>query len=660
MDIAILGNPNTGKTSLFNQLTHSYEYVGNWSGVTVEKKVGKLRAATGNLIDLPGLYTLSPLTKDEKVASTFLLEGKFDGMINIIDSSQLERNLHLTVQLLEYGKPMMIGLNMMDVAKRNGLAIHIHQLSQQLGVPIKPMIARKGKGCEQLDAEKMKAPSFHLQYDDIIEEAIQQCESQMPAKMKHTRWIALQYLEGNEVVQQYLQQYVSLTWLEAWMKDTEKNVKIKHNIALNKLIYRTRETYIEELLKENMITSLLKHKASSETIDRVVTNRILGIPIFLFVMYVMFQFTFDWLGVPISDLVDGLISGPVTSGVEAGLQWIGANAFFQSLFIDGIIAGVGGVLVFVPQIFILFLFISFIEDSGYMARVAMVMDRLLEKFGLNGKAFIPMIIGFGCNVPGIMASRSMEQEQERHLTTMLTPFMSCSARLAVYSLFTAIFFTSHQALIVLSLYVMGIVVALIVAKILSITKYKNEKSLFVIELPPYRIPYAKTLYRSTWEKGKGFVRKAGTIILAGTIVIWLLSYVGPQGFHVPIQESFMAYVGKSIAPLLSPLGFDTWQAGAALITGFLAKEMVVSTLYVLYLVPNTEALHVVIGQQYTALQSYSFMVFFLLYVPCLATVATLKNELPNTRSMLFSIALSFAIAYVLALCVYQIGRLLGF
>ncbi|CJA32747.1 ferrous iron transport protein B [Streptococcus pneumoniae] len=429
--------------------------------------------------------------------------------------------------------------------------------------------------------------------------------------------------------------------------------------TLEEHIYKTREAYIEKLK-----TNVMKHEKEgkipfSEKIDRLITHKILGLPIFLAVMFFIFQVTFTWIGTPLSDMLDEFFGGQLTDWVTAGLTSIGASDFIQALVTEGIIAGVGAVLVFVPQIFALFFFISLLEDSGYMARIAVVMDRIMEFFGLNGKAFIPMIIGFGCNVPGIMAARTIEQEKERLLTILVTPFMSCSARLPVYALFAGVFFPHSQATVVFSLYVAGIVLALLVTKIMSLTILKAEKSIFVIELPPYRVPQAKTLWLSTWEKGKGFVRKAGTFIFGGSVVIWLLNYAGPSGFGVDMGDSYLAMIGGFIAPLFAPLGFGTWQAAASLLTGFLAKEVVVSTMAIIYAVKE-DVLGNVMGAHYTALSAYAFMFFILLYVPCLATVAVIKRETGSAKWTIFSVVYPLVVAYVLTLIIYQVGSLLGF
>ncbi|MFJ8351890.1 ferrous iron transport protein B [Bacillus paramycoides] len=659
--VALLGNPNTGKTSLFNALTGSYEYVGNWSGVTVEKKVGKLKGKQGTLIDLPGVYDLNPVSRDEGVVTNFLLTDEFHHMLNIVDSSQFERNMHLTLQLLEFGKPVSIGLNMIDVAKQRGIVINVKRLSEILGVTVVPVVARSGKGCEELlatlheEKQKEKKPfviSYGVQMDEGIGEVITLLET---ANYEHPRWLALQFLSNNEVVEKEMKALPIYKELIA----IRSRLEGKLDCTLEEHIYKTREAYIEKL-KTNVIQHEKEGKIPfSETIDKLITHKILGLPIFLAVMFFIFQVTFTWIGTPLSDMLDGFFGGQLTDWVTAGLASVGASDFIQALVTEGIIAGVGAVLVFVPQIFALFFFISLLEDSGYMARIAVVMDRIMEFFGLNGKAFIPMIIGFGCNVPGIMAARTIEQEKERLLTILVTPFMSCSARLPVYALFAGVFFPHSQATVVFSLYVAGIVLALLVTKIMSLTILKTEKSIFVIELPPYRVPQVKTLWLSTWEKGKGFVRKAGTFIFGGSVVIWLLNYAGPSGFGVAMGDSFLAVIGGFIAPLFAPLGFGTWQAAASLLTGFLAKEVVVSTMAIIYAVKE-DVLGNVMGAHYTALSAYAFMFFILLYVPCLATVAVIKRETGSVKWTIFSVVYPLVIAYVLTLIIYQVGSLLGF
>lgn len=660
--IALFGNPNTGKTSLFNCLTGSYEYVGNWSGVTVEKKIGVLRQHGVSVVDLPGVYSLQPLSRDEGVATDFLLTEPCSAIVNIVDASQLRRNLHLTVQLLEFGRPVVIALNMVDVAEKRGVKVDAAKLSKYLGVPVIPVIARTGKGTNELvhavlAAKDKPHSSIAVDYGVEVENAIRSIAEQLPDDVPgNKRWVALQFLEGNERIAAYLRGRFDLSPLLAIREETEQAL----GCQAAKHIYETRDRWISETIAATAIEFEQKPLTLTEKIDAVVTNRYVGLPIFLALMYVVFMLTFNWLGTPLADRLDAFFSGPLADGLSRFLDWAGASPFIKALVLDGVVAGVGGVLVFVPQIFILFFFISLLEDSGYMARVAMVMDRVMEAIGLNGKAFIPMIIGFGCNVPGVMAARTIEQPKERLMTILALPFMSCSARLPVYALFAGTFFAREQALVVFSLYVLGIVVALGLVKLFSSTLLKNENSLFVIELPPYRVPQALTLWRSTWEKGKGFIRKAGTFIFGGSVAIWLLTYVGPRGVGVPMDDSLLAAIGGLIAPLLSPLGFGAWQAGAALITGFLAKEVVVSTMNIIYHVHEASGLKKVIAAQFTPLSAFSFMVFVLLYTPCLATVAAIRKETGSWKWTLLSIGISLTVAYMISLLVYQAGKIVGF
>lgn len=666
LNIALISNPNTGKTSLFNNLTGTYQYVGNWSGVTVEKKVGSIKNKKGNLIDLPGVYSLSPLSKDEAVVSNFFVTESFDGMINIVDASQIERNLLLTLQLLEFEKPVIIGLNMTDVAKRRGITINEQRLSEKLGVPVVPVIARSGKGTATINdllTDELKVDaSFTLNYGPIIEESINQIIHLLPANLSiPKRWTAIQLLEGNAEVKKYIGSLGDGAGIDSIIQATNEQIA-DETAATNtsKWIYSVRKAFIEDLIQTSVVTAESENKSLTDKIDKIATHPFLGIPIFLTTMFLMFKLTFDWLGIPLSDILDGFISGSLTTWLTNGLNTVGASDFIKAVVLDGIVAGVGGVLVFVPQIFILFLLISFLEDSGYMARAALVMDRTMEMVGLNGKAFIPMIIGFGCNVPGVMAARTIETPRERMLTILLTPLMSCSARLPVYALFVGAFFAKYQALVVFSLYVLGIVVALTLAKIFSSTILKGEFSMFVVELPPYRMPQGKALLRSTWDKGKGFIKKAGTFIFGGSVLIWLMSYSGPAGFDVPMDDSFLAMIGNVLVPILAPLGFGTWQAGASLITGFLAKEVVVSAMNIIYHVPNADSLQGLLANEFSALSAFSFMVFVLLYVPCLATVATIRKEAGSAKWTWFSVGYALVIAYVLSLVIYQGGKLLGY
>lgn len=661
--VVLAGNPNTGKTSLFNQLTDSYAYVGNWPGVTVEKKTGYLSNQQGILVDLPGVYSLNPLSEDEKVVPHFLLHENFSFILNIVDGSQLARNLYLTIQLLEMEKPLLVAVNMIDVIESQGLQFHPQVLQESLGVPVIPVVARTGIGLDDLKRQisvfchtDTESVPFKLDYQQL-ESYISLISEKLPKDVPVSkRWLSLQFLEGNIAVEEYLTQLMDISSL--------KSIRDRASQTIGKdpeqYIRQIRRTFIDRIVSKTLNKTSTEKASLFQRIDHVVMHPFFSIPVFFLVMFFIFKLTFDWIGGPLSDLLDRGVFIPLSAGLEQLFDSIGITPFIQDLILEGIIPGVGGVLVFVPQIFSLFFFITMIEDSGYMARIAVIMDRLLEKVGLNGKSIIPMIIGFGCNVPAVMAARTIENPRERLITILVTPLMSCSARLPIYTLFAGAFFTDHQATVVFSLYLLGILAALILAKVFSKTLYQGEPSVFVVELPPYRVPHTKTLIRSTWEKGKGFVHKAGTFIFAGSVVIWLLGYAGPNGLGLSIEDSFLALIGNIFAFLFIPLGFGTWESAASLMTGFLAKEVVVSTMNIIYATSDLQSLKGLITQNFTPLQAYSFMVFTLFYVPCIATVAVIRNETGSGRWMWFSILYSFILAYSLSFIVYQGGRLLGF
>ncbi|MEQ6069700.1 ferrous iron transport protein B [Staphylococcus saccharolyticus] len=656
----ILGNPNVGKTSLFNALTGSYEYIGNWSGVTVEKKIGKLKENIGDLVDLPGIYDLSPISKDETVVTDYLMSIPFTGMINIIDACQLKRNLNLTIQLLELNRPMIIGLNMIDVATQRGIKIRHDVLMRKLKVPIFPIVARKAKGTNLLLGElKFLKPQerqlFKINYGLKIEEAIKQMstiiEQHESFPSERLRFIAIQYLLDNVQIYQELNT-ITLEQLEP----IKNGLNNGSDQTIRQQIEAIRNDYIDRLLEGVVEYPEEDKQFFTSKVDRLLLNKYLGIPIFLGIMWLIFQTTFTWVGTPLSDQLDAFFSGPLSDWVKTGMNALHVMLFLQDLITDGIIAGVGSVLVFVPQIVVLFFFISLLEDSGYMARIAVLMDKTMESIGLSGKSFIPMIIGFGCNVPSIMAARSIENEKERLITILIAPFMSCSARLPVYALFVGAFFSAYQSLVVLSLYVLGIIVALLVSTILNKLILKDDQSVFIVELPTYRVPSFKTLWRSTWEKAKGFVKKAGTFIFGGSVVIWTLTYIGPHGVNVKIDQSFMHMIGQGFAHLIAPLGFGSWQAGATLIPGFLAKEVIISSMAILYSSSENGLAHV-IQQQFTPLSAYAFMIFILLYVPCISTVATIRKETSSWKWTLIAVVYPILTAYVLTLVFYQASQL---
>lgn len=664
MRAALFGNPNTGKTSLFNVLCGSYEFVGNWSGVTVEKKVGRLKDHAGSLIDLPGIYSMSPVSKDESVVASFLLDESFTVALNIIDASQLMRNLNLTIDLLEFGHPVIIALNMMDVARHRGIHVDPQRLAEKLSVPVVPIVARTGRGCHVIQdmltgGVKNHHNGFRIDYGLNTEEAISDISSAIDLPADSRRWFAVQFLDGNQAVEAYARRFPQYEKIRSIREKLQTTVQTEHGTTVSGWMRSQRNKFIKTILPEVVQKQETRSHTATDRIDAVVTNKFLGIPIFLGIMYFIFHATFNWIGNPVSDILDGFFAGPLTQWTHDLLLNLGVVPLIRDVILNGIISGIGGVLVFVPQIIVLFFFISWIEDSGYMARVALVMDRVMQMVGLNGKAFIPLVIGFGCNIPGIMAARTIEQPKERLLTVLITPLMSCSARLTVYSLFAGVFFARYQALVVLSLYAMSIVIALLMAKLFSLFM-KTPQSVFVVDLPPYRVPNLRTLVRSTWDKAKGFIKKATTFILGGTVLVWLLSYLGPDGMHVPIEQSFLAIICTAIAPIVAPLGFGSWQAASALITGFLAKESVVSTLGIVYHTAGGISLSESIKQAFTPLEAYSFMVFTLLYVPCLSTVPAIRQETGTGRMTWFAVGYCIVLAYLVTFIVYRTGLLLGF
>ncbi|MFC6253539.1 ferrous iron transport protein B [Secundilactobacillus hailunensis] len=659
--VALLGNPNTGKTTLFNELTDKYAYVGNWTGVTVEKKVGQIRHSNTEVIDLPGVYSLSPITKDESVVTNYLLRDSPDLILNVTNASQLKRNLLLSVEVLELGVPVIITLNMIDDLKRSGHYYDLKTLSTELGCPVRTSNARNKEGLPQLKADLVQNQAdiqpnspLQLNYPIMVSQAIRQAakalttDYQIDAKFAH--WLAIQYINDNKVVRKYaVKNHLKPLLSQQAYYDAQKFAD---------QIFETRLSFIETTLA-NATEQLhsTKHVAMTSKIDKVVTNPILGLPIFVGIFFLMFKFSFDWVGTPLSHQLDKLLSGPISTWANQFLTQVGALPMLRSLIVNGLIAGVGGVLTFIPQIFALFACISILEDSGYMARAALVTDRIMEMIGLNGKAFIPLIIGFGCNVTGIMAARTIEQPKERLITTLITPFMSCSARLPIYSLFVAALFPRHQAVIVLSLYFLGIVVALLMAKFYHVIFRAKENSVFIVELPQYHIPKLSIVWHGTWDKGKGFIKKAGTIIFAGTVLIWLLSNFNAHGYVTQIDHSFAASLGQILLPIFRPIGITTWQPISALLTGVLAKEVISSSMMVLFHTANQGALIGMIGGSFTALSAYALLVFVLLYIPCFATIGTIKSETGSAKWAAYSVVSSLVISYGLAFLIFQIGSL---
>jgi len=676
---ALVGNPNCGKTTLFNEITGSTQYVGNWPGVTIEKKEGKAKKIEGDIkiIDLPGIYSLSPYSMEEIIARDYILNEKPDVVINIVDATNIERNLYLTTQLLELGVNVVVALNMMDAADSKGDKINTEILEAHLKVPVIPITASKGQGVKELLVRAQNvaqtatsagvAPSLNEMHDESIVSRIHEIEKtiipQLNRKIENTRWTALKLLEGDEKVQETLKIPDALL---AEIKGYQKKLEKKYDMDIETIIANSRYQFTTFLTRKAVNK---KEQSSdltvSDKIDKVVTNRILAIPIFLAMMFGIFSITFGTIGSFTIDFVDVLVNETIAGFLSTLLEEAGAAVWLQDLVAGGIIGGVGSFLVFVPQIMILFFFLSILEDTGYMARAAFVMDRLLRKLGLSGKSFIPMLIGFGCSVPAIMSTRTLENEKDRRLTIMLVPFMSCGARLPVYALYTAAFFTANQTMVVFSLYVLGIVIAVLSGFLLKRTLLQGEVAPFVMELPPYRIPTFKGTMIHMWDKGKGFIKKAGTIIFAAAVLIWFLQYYN-FSFQAVVDpgDSMLGTLGKTIAPVFAPLGFGDWKSAVALITGFVAKEAVVSTMGILHGVAEaTEgSIDLITALQafFTPLTAYAFMAFTLLYMPCMAAFATIKREMNSWKWTLITVGFSTGVAWIVAFLIFRVGLLLGF
>lgn len=658
INVACIGNPNCGKTTLFNALTGSRLKVANWPGVTVERFEGETSYEDVDitLIDTPGIYSLTCYTIEEKVTRQCAMDDDIDVIINVVDASSLERNLYLTLQLLELGKPIVIALNMMDIVKERGMEIDMHRLPEMLGnVPVVPVSAAKRTGLDILlhavihhYEEGME--EYILDYPPEIEDKIGKLEVMMQAHYpthSSVRWHAIKLLEDDEEVKQ--EHPISVT-----------NVVDR---SYEKEIIQCKYAYIEKIVGETLFHKNRK-AAATDKVDRLLTHPIWGIPMFLLIMCLVFFLTFT-----VGDALKGIFEeclAWISDAAAEGLDMIGAAGWLKSLIVDGIIAGVGGILTFIPNIFILFLALAILEDSGYMARVAYVMDSVMGKVGLSGKAFLPMILGFGCTVPAIMATRALETEHDRRKTMLVTPFMSCSARLPVYVLFSEMFFPEHPGPVAFSMYVIGMVVAILAALIINrLEKGKINDSL-LIELPEYKRPNARTIRIYVWNKLKDYLSKAGTTIFVASIAIWFILNFGVNGMVENPADSFGAVIGRVLVPVLAPAGLGMWQIGVALLSGVSAKEVVVSSFAVLFGVSNANSpagmaaivdnIHS-INPGFGPLNAYCLMLFCLLYVPCVATVATVKKESGSWRFTLKMIAMQLALAWIASTLVFQIGSL---
>lgn len=583
INVALLGNPNVGKTTLYNALTGSNQYVGNWPGVTVEKKEGFLSKDI-KIVDLPGIYAMDTFSNEEKVSKEFLEDGNVDLILNIVDASNLNRNLYLTTQLKQFGKPIILALNMIDICENKGIIIDYNRLSKELDVEIIPIVAGKNKGIDKIE-ERLKQGNFK--------------------------------------------------------KPLNSN---KFAFSSEKKAYE----FIEKVLESCVSVNKEKKESFTEVLDKFVLHPVLAYPIFLLLMALMFQLTFSWVGQPLSDYLDSSLNNDLIPFARELLS--NASPWFSSLIVDGIIAGVGGILVLLPIILVLFICITVLEDSGYMARVAFMMDKLMRKMGLSGKAFIPMIIGFGCTVPAIMTARTLESEKDRKLTALLVPFMSCNARLPVYTVFAAVFFESHRGLVVSSLYLLGVIVAFLLGILFKNTYFKKDEEPFIIEIPEYKMPKISSIYKQTIDKAMGFMQKASTIIFAMSVVVWFLSNFNLNGMVNQVDDSILAVIGNIIAPIFKPLGFGNWQSAVSLLSGLLAKESVLASMEVIF----AGDLSLILPNYFSNISAYAFLVFILLYTPCISTIGTMQKEY-GTKLTLFSVFFQLVVAWIAAFLVFNFG-----
>ena len=676
INVGFIGNPNCGKTTLFNAFTGANLKVANWPGVTVEKKEGytTYEGEQFKLVDLPGIYSLTSYTMEEKVSRECIMSDEIDVIVDVVDASCLERNLYLTLQLIELGKPVILALNMMDIVEERGMEIDLHRLPEMLGIPAIPVSARKKSGLsvlmhavshhadhavqnplihhhheKQSSHEHNHHSEYAMVYSDTLEDKIDLIMNALEASyptLENPRWHAIKLLEKDETV------------TAAFPFPAMKQII---DCSYEQEIINQKYDFIEEIIQETLVNKSAK-EAFTEKLDHFFTHKFLGLPIFLGIMALVFLLTFtvgDWLKGYFEIFLESF-----SATVASGLTAIHASDMMISLIVDGIISGVGGILTFLPNIFILFLALAFLEDSGYMARVAFVMDDIMGHLGLSGRAFIPLLLGFGCSVPAIMASRALEHRKDRLKTILITPFMSCSARLPIYVLFSQMFFPEHAMLVSYSMYLLGIVVAITTAFILSKFDGSKAEHALLIELPEYKSPNARTIAIYVWEKVKDYLTKAGTVIFVASVILWVLLNFGTSGYVTDISDSFGSVIGKAVVPIFVPLGLGYWQIVVALIAGIAAKEVVVSSCSVLFGVQNittTDGMSAMVttlgALGFGAANAYALMVFCLLYIPCTATIATINREVESKKLTALIIFFQFAVAWVMSFLVYRIGLL---
>ena len=663
MIFALVGNQNCGKTTLFNQLTGSNQHVGNFPGVTVDSKEGVMRGAKGcSVVDLPGIYSLRPYTAEEIVTRDFILNQKPDGIINIVDATNIERNLYLTLQLLEMQIPMVLALNMMDEVRGNGGTIDVQKMSDELGIPVVPIAAAKNEGIEDLVESAVRVAhtrTLPKRVDFCDDGPVHRCihavshliEDHAQAAGMARRFAATKLIEGDEdIISRLLLNQNELEMVEHSIVEMEDEGKLDRNAAIASMRY----DYIERLCSKTVVKCReSREHLRSVRIDRVLTNKYAALPIFVGIMLLIFWLTFDVVGAGLQDLLALGISR-LSTLVDHGLTSYGMNPVVHSLIIDGIFAGVGSVVSFLPIIVVMFFFLSILEDTGYMARVAFVMDKLLRKIGLSGRSFVPMLIGFGCTVPAVMATRTLPSARDRRLTILLTPFMSCSAKIPIYAVFTAAFFPQHAVLTMALLYFGGMVVGVLISLLLNHTVFRGNPVPFVMELPNYRLPTLKSVAMLLWDKARDFLQRAFTVIFVATLAIWFLeSFDLHLNFVTDSSRSLLASIGRILAPVFRPLGFEDWRVTTALITGFTAKEAVVSTLGILT-GAGTEHLSAALSGLFTPLSAVSFLTFTLLYTPCVAAIAAIGRELGGRLRGAVVAVFQCVVAWCVAAGLYQL------
>ena len=670
--IALAGNPNCCKTTLFNALTGSNQFVGNWPGVTVEKKEGKLKGHKDVVLtDLPGIYSLSPYTLEEVVARNYILQEKPDAIINIVDGTNIERNLYLTTQILELGIPVIMAVNMMDIVEKNGDTIHIDKLKKKLGCEVVTISALKGTGITEAANKAVSIAQSHRkvtpvhEFCDKAEEIIGAVENKLTGVVpeEQKRFFAIKLLERDDKIIEQMNTSVNVS---AEIKEMEN----EFDDDTESIITNERYVYISSIIGQ-CVTKARKDKLStSDKIDRIVTNRWLALPIFAVVMFIVYYVSVTTVGAFVTDWTNDVLFGEIIPpAIESGLNAIGCAAWLQGLILDGIVAGVGAVLGFVPQMLVLFAFLAFLESCGYMARVAFIMDRIFRKFGLSGKSFIPMLIGSGCGVPGVMASRTIENDRDRKMTIMTTTFVPCGAKLPIIAMIAGAFF-GNSGWVSTSAYFVGIAAIICSGIILKKTKmFAGDPAPFVMELPAYHWPTVSNILRSMWERGWSFIKKAGTIILLSTIILWFLMSFGWEGGSFgmveELNESILSKIGTAIAWIFAPLGWtkagEGWKMAVAAVTGLIAKENVVATFGMLYgfaeVAEDGAEIWGNLAAAMTPIAAYGFLVFNLLCAPCFAAMGAIKREMNNTKWFLFAIGYQCGLAYLVSLCIYQIGTL---